>query len=62
MSKSKHFAFVVVILVTILLIFGNWATPAQANTASVIAPTPTGTPIATQTIGVSQSLQNSGKS
>jgi heme A synthase len=41
MTKSKHFAFIVVILVAILLIVGNWVTPAQANSANIITPTPT---------------------
>ena len=45
MTKSKHFAFAVAIVVAILLVVGNWTTPVQANRGNIVTATPTGTPL-----------------
>jgi hypothetical protein len=45
MIKLKYFVLVVAIMIVSLLIFGKLARPVQANSVSVITPTPTGTPI-----------------
>ncbi|HQV92959.1 MAG TPA: amidase domain-containing protein [Anaerolineales bacterium] len=42
MIKPKHVAFVIMSLVAMLLIVGNWVTPVQANSTGIV--TPTGTP------------------
>lgn len=43
MAKSKHFVFVAVLVVAILLVVGDWVTPVQANNGNIITTTPTST-------------------
>ena len=47
MIKAKQFALLTATAVTLLLIIGNWVTPARATGAKIIdgTPTPTGTPV-----------------
>ncbi len=44
MTKSRRFMFVVVVVISIMLVFGNLTIPAQANNANIVTITPTGTP------------------
>ena len=46
MIKSKHFMFIIVMMV-IMLIVGNWVIPVQANTTGISTLVPTGTPFVT---------------
>lgn len=44
MIKFKRSVFITVVVIVTLLALGNLTTPAQANDAAIITPTPTGTP------------------
>ena len=49
MLRATLLIFFVVIIVSMMIVFGNWSTPVQANNIEVGISTPTVTPIITVT-------------
>ena len=44
MTNSKYFAFFTVILIAILIVFGNSISNVKASNVGIVTPTPTGMP------------------